>query len=62
MLGSSFTSAICSIDFLVVLGPVRTVDGRICSNPCEAATASIDLKYYSTVSDNSLPSRPGVLP
>jgi hypothetical protein len=29
----------------VRLGPVRAADGRICSNPWEAATCSMDLKY-----------------
>lgn len=28
-------------------GPVRMLDGRICSKPWERATVSIDLKYYS---------------
>lgn len=31
---------------LVLRGPVRAAEGRICSKPCEAATCSIDLKYY----------------
>jgi hypothetical protein len=44
MLGSSFPAAAGS-DFPVFRGPVRTVDGRICSKPWEAATASMDLKY-----------------
>jgi hypothetical protein len=26
-------------------GPVRTLDGRICSNPWARATCSMDLKY-----------------
>ena len=30
----------------VFRGPVLAAEGRICSNPCEAATASMDLKYW----------------
>jgi hypothetical protein len=28
-----------------VLGPVRMLEGRICSKPWERATVSMDLKY-----------------
>jgi hypothetical protein len=31
--------------------PVRIADGRICSNPWLAATASMDLKYWKIVRD-----------
>lgn len=55
MLGCSFApGVVVSVEELAVLlavrGPVRTVEGRICSKPCEAATASMDLKYCSLVS------------
>jgi hypothetical protein len=43
MLGSSFSVTMRSC--VVVRVPVRAADGRICSKPCEAATASMDLKY-----------------
>lgn len=46
MVGSSFTSdAGCSCCEGLRRGPVRTVEGRICSKPWEAATCSMDLKY-----------------
>jgi len=45
MLGSSFTCGVEGSGLLIGRGPVRTLEGKICSKPCEAATASIDLKY-----------------
>lgn len=46
MLGSSFSSGIGSTCLWPLMrGPVRTAEGRICSNPWEAATFSMDLKY-----------------
>jgi len=45
ILGTSFSSGAGSSGLLMGRGPVRTFEGKICSNPCEAATASMDLKY-----------------
>jgi hypothetical protein len=32
-----------------VAGPVRTLEGRICSKPSARATCSMSLKYYGEV-------------
>jgi hypothetical protein len=46
IVGSSFNSGIGSICWEGFRrGPVRTVEGRICSKPWEEATFSMDLKY-----------------
>lgn len=50
IVGSSLTSGAGSICFESFRGPVRTVEGRICSKPWEEATFSMDLKYCETQS------------
>jgi hypothetical protein len=46
------------------LGPVRTLEGRICSKPCSLATFSILLKYYLyalAVTIDGVSNKPGKL-
>lgn len=46
--------AVVGLIFLT-LGPVRMLDGRICSKPCWRATFSMDLKYWIVLSVDYAP-------